>query len=171
MLHFEPIPFPSAVLDTSPVLEFATFFGVSPTFVGNVDKFLTQASEPTPEGYYGHAYGEVVEQNVKKHAEQENGTGSNALVLFIGWESKEAHMSFRETEQFKANIGLLREGNEGVEMVSREFFVVLGILVVWDGRVLTLCSFISRRLRRLRICRFCIRTGLPVVMRALAWRR
>lgn len=56
---------------------------------------------------------------MKKHAEQDGlGEGSNALVLFIGWESKEKHLEFRETEQFKRNVGLLREGAEGVEMVS-----------------------------------------------------
>lgn len=129
------------------MIEFATFFGVEPGFGDNVGKFLTQAGSPTPAGYYGHAYGPSVEDDLNKHAEQEVGEGSNAIVLLIGWESKEKHMEFRETEQFKENIALLRSGAKGAEMVS------LSVSVTEDERrVLMSCSSISRRLRRLIVC-------------------
>lgn len=41
-----------------------------------------------------------------------------AVVLVIGWESKEAHLAFRETDTFKENIHFLRQGMGGAEMVS-----------------------------------------------------
>jgi heme-degrading monooxygenase HmoA len=69
---------------------------------------------PNMEGYLGHAYGPVVEE-----IEKEEGAGmGKAVVLCIGWESKERHMAFRETESFKENIHFLREGVTGAELVS-----------------------------------------------------
>jgi heme-degrading monooxygenase HmoA len=75
--------------------------------------------EGKPEGYLGHAYGETVE-DVKKHADQakEDVKEAKALVLLIGWESKEIHMKFRESELFKEQIHLVREKQGGVELVS-----------------------------------------------------
>lgn len=43
------------------------------------------------------------------------------LFLAIGWQSIEAHMAFRETEAFKNNIGLLREGVKASEMHHVKF--------------------------------------------------
>ncbi len=42
-------------------------------------------------------------------------------MLLIGWESKEAHLRFRETEVFKKHIYLLREKTTGAEVVSDLF--------------------------------------------------
>jgi hypothetical protein len=42
-------------------------------------------------------------------------------VLLIGWESKDAHMQFREKEAFKKHIYLLREKTSGGEVVSDAF--------------------------------------------------
>lgn len=47
----------------------------------------------------------------------EEGKGS-AVVLCLGWESKDAHLRFRdESSVFQENIWLLREGNKGAEVV------------------------------------------------------
>ena len=60
-------------------------------------------------------YGPVVEE-----VEKEEGAGKGkAVVLCIGWESREKHMAFRETETFAKNIHFLREGVKGTEIVSK----------------------------------------------------
>jgi quinol monooxygenase YgiN len=51
------------------------------------------------------------------HEEVEyKGVKGKAAVIAIGWTSKEAHMSFRETQTFKENIGLLRGDAKAIEM-------------------------------------------------------
>ncbi len=113
LFHFAPKPFPPLVLAMAPVIEIATFFHTEDFFLSNVDKFMT-ATSPHMEGYLGHAAGPVIEE-----IEKEGGAGKGkAVVLCIGWESKERHMAFRETETFKRNIHFLREGMKGSEMVS-----------------------------------------------------
>jgi len=92
-------------------------FAAEEGLVGNVAKFMESVGEP--EGSVGYSYGATVESDVVKHGEQGSGAnGSQAVVLLIGWESKDAHMRFRETETFKKYVGLLREKNGGAEMVS-----------------------------------------------------
>jgi quinol monooxygenase YgiN len=46
------------------------------------------------------------------------GEKSRALVGVLGWDSVEAHMAYRETDQFKNTIGLIRgmEGLKGIEV-------------------------------------------------------
>jgi hypothetical protein len=68
--HFTPSPFPPNILTEAPVNEFATFFNVEPGFLSNVEKFISEALNPAPEGFFGIAYGETVEGDVVKHAEQ-----------------------------------------------------------------------------------------------------
>lgn len=70
------------------------------------------------EGYYGTSFGESVEDDVEPHGEKEEKKQGKALVLCIGWSSKDAHMAYRETEGFKEKVPLLRKGMEGVEVVS-----------------------------------------------------
>jgi len=55
---------------------------------------------------------------VVKHAEQgvDGAKAGKAAVLLIGWESKEAHLRFREKEVFKKHIYLLREKTTGAEV-------------------------------------------------------
>jgi heme-degrading monooxygenase HmoA len=87
--------------------------------MSNVEKFVKVVEETKGEGYLGVAYGETME-DVKKHADQgkDGVKEGKAVVLLIGWESKELHMKFRETDTFKENIHFLREKTGGVEMVS-----------------------------------------------------
>jgi hypothetical protein len=113
LFHFAPKPFPPTLLRIAPAVEIATFFQTEEFFLSNVEKFMAAAA-PHMEGYLGHAYGPVIEE-----IEKEEGAGKGkAVVLCIGWESRERHMAFRETESFKENIHFLREGMKGSEMVS-----------------------------------------------------
>jgi hypothetical protein len=117
--HITTKPFPPTILGRAPVIEFATFYNIEPGFLSNVEKFVKVVEEVKGEGYLGVAYGETME-DVKKHADQGKGDvkDGKAVVLLIGWESKELHMKFRETDTFKENIHYLREKQGGVEMVS-----------------------------------------------------
>jgi len=59
-------------------------------------------------------YGETMEELSK----EEGGEKGKAATLCIGWDSKEKHMEYRESENFKENIGLLRVKNKGASVVS-----------------------------------------------------
>ncbi|KAH6690233.1 hypothetical protein BKA61DRAFT_684526 [Leptodontidium sp. MPI-SDFR-AT-0119] len=110
-------PFPPKIPTSAPVIEFATFLDTKPHFLDNVDKFMKAVG--VPEKCYGGAWGDSVETDVGKHVD--GSVKGKVTVLLIGWESKEAHMEFRETETFAENIGLLREGMGGVEMFHVSF--------------------------------------------------
>ncbi|PBP20700.1 hypothetical protein BUE80_DR008598 [Diplocarpon rosae] len=117
-IHFHHVAFqsvPTNIIDQASVVEFATFFDTTDVFEANVTKFLEAAE--TPEGYHGGAWGPSIEADVGKHAD---GTlKGKAVVLIIAWDSKELLLKFRETETFRKNIDLLREGTKGAEIVSR----------------------------------------------------
>ena len=49
------------------------------------------------------------------------GKKGKGYVGLLGWESVEAHMSFRETQKFKDNIHLLREDTLGMEVHHTKF--------------------------------------------------
>jgi hypothetical protein len=110
--HFRPTPFPPTILAQAPCIEFATFQDAEGGFLSNVEKFTKILAEGKPSGYLGHTYGPVVEKISGK-----DGTEGNAVRLLIGWQSKEKHMEFRDTELFKDNVALLREKNGGAEVV------------------------------------------------------
>ncbi|KAH7364654.1 hypothetical protein BKA65DRAFT_447702 [Rhexocercosporidium sp. MPI-PUGE-AT-0058] len=115
--HVAFTPFPPKILTSAPVIEFVTFLDTKPHFMDNVSKFMKAIG--MPEKCYGGAWGESVEADVGKHVD--GSVKGKAVVLVIGWESKEAHMAFRETEVFEKSIGLLREGMGGVEMFHVPF--------------------------------------------------
>ncbi|KAG4439660.1 hypothetical protein IFR05_004857 [Cadophora sp. M221] len=123
-VHYHHIafqPFPPKILTLAPVIEFATFLDTKPHFIDNVSKFMKGIG--VPEKCYGGVWGESVEGDVGKHVVDGDGGSvkGRAVVLVIGWESREAHMLFRETESFRENVGLLREGMGGVEMFHVPF--------------------------------------------------
>ncbi|KAN0122132.1 hypothetical protein V8E51_000458 [Hyaloscypha variabilis] len=134
LFHITPTPFPPSILRLAPVIEFAAFYSPDPIFLGNMGKFAGNLEEKRKEGlidgFYGTAYGESVEDGVVKHAEQgeeqrvKEEKGGKVVVAFIGWESKEKHLAFRETETFKQNIGLLRGNNRGAELFHVKFVAV-----------------------------------------------
>jgi hypothetical protein len=110
--HFTP---PPSLLSKVPVVETVTIYLASPEFYAeNLTKFANAVRESSTAGLRGVEIGEVVEELAK----EEGGEAGRACKLFIGWESVEDHMAFRETEVFKENVELLREGNGGIEMVS-----------------------------------------------------
>jgi len=127
-VHFHHAPFtphPLTLLTSAPCIEVATFYNAAPDFVGNVEKFASALKEGKPEGYFGATYGKVLEEDVVKHKDVGQGVGgAKAVVLLIGWESREVHLQFRETPLFKENIGLLREKNGGAELFHVSFKAV-----------------------------------------------
>jgi len=109
--HFLPMPFPPTILSRAPVMEVATFYQTSPQFPSNVEKFVS-IIDGKADGCLGVTFGNVVEE-----IEKEPGTGKGkAMLLAIGWESREKHVAFRETSTFKENVHLLRDGMKDVEM-------------------------------------------------------
>jgi hypothetical protein len=126
LFHIVPTPFPPKVLSLAPCIEFVTFFSTSPDFLANVEKFadVLEKNKGKIDGYLGYSYGESVEE-VVKHAEQNTAeTKAKAITALLGWESREKHLAFRETEVFRENIGLLRENNRGAEMFHIPFTAV-----------------------------------------------
>ncbi|CAL3968821.1 unnamed protein product [Diplocarpon coronariae] len=114
-VHFHHVTFQpllTKIIDKAPVVEFATFFDTTDDLQVNVPKFFEAAG--TPEGYHGCAWGPSIQTDVGTHAD--GSLKGKAVVLLIGWDSKEAHLKFMETETFSKNIGLLREGMKGAEV-------------------------------------------------------
>ena len=74
----------------------------------NFRKFLEKAIVDA-EGLVAEAHGWVVEEITY------NSMKSNAFVLFMGWDSVEKHMAYRETTSFKESIHLVRDGVRGLE--------------------------------------------------------
>lgn len=95
----------------------ATIYGISDlsTYTSAVEKFI-ENTKPVAAGigFQGAIFGPVIEDIAK---DGENVKGS-AFKLCIGWTSIEAHMRFRETDAFKKNIHLLREGSTGAALVN-----------------------------------------------------
>ncbi|XMA09225.1 hypothetical protein WAI453_002016 [Rhynchosporium graminicola] len=118
--HFHHIafsPFPPSILTTAPVTEFVTFLDTTPSFPSNVSKFMSAVG--IPDGCYGGVWGESIETDIGKH--EDGSLKGRVVVLAVGWESKDAHLRFTETEKSNENIGLLGEGLGGVEMFHVPF--------------------------------------------------
>lgn len=60
------------------------------------------------EGFRAASCGWVVED--VEHESLGDGKKGRVFKVVLGWDSVEHHMRFRETEVFKENAGLLREG-------------------------------------------------------------
>lgn len=120
MLHVDFEPAGSYTKATSaPVTEVATFYFGSKEapadYLDGVRKFaeIFDDKEITSAGFLGAALGLSHEDNLKSPKE---GLEGRAAVLVIGWESVEAHMKVRETQLFKDNIHLLRNGVKDAEV-------------------------------------------------------
>ncbi|KAF4975557.1 hypothetical protein FZEAL_7672 [Fusarium zealandicum] len=114
--HVTVNPFPPEdILDKtrSPVTEVLLHFFPSDydvasraTATRRLEQFAGRALKASPH-WRGISYGWSVESDVPVKGDE---TKSGALlVAFIGWPSVEAHQKFRETDDFKDNIALLRE--------------------------------------------------------------
>jgi hypothetical protein len=77
---------PPSIIGRAPCTEVATFFKVEDSFLENVEKFAKALDEGKPEGYYGAAYGKVIEKIIK-HGDiaKDDAEPSNAVVLLIGY--------------------------------------------------------------------------------------
>lgn len=127
--HIRPNPFPATILSRAPCIEFLTFYGIEPGFTANVEKFFASFDQFKIDGLVGYTWCEVLEDNVATHTEvlrgKKEGEGDGkALVVFIGWETREARVRYRETEGFKNNNYLLMEKCREAEMVSFLTFYV-----------------------------------------------
>ncbi|KAH6952961.1 hypothetical protein DER45DRAFT_617334 [Fusarium avenaceum] len=76
------------------------------TATRRLEEFAGRALK-TSRDWRGISYGWSVENDVPIRGDEAN--SGAMLAAFIGWPSVEAHQKFRETDDFKDNIGLLRE--------------------------------------------------------------
>ncbi|KAK4553379.1 hypothetical protein LTR86_009436 [Recurvomyces mirabilis] len=106
----------------APATEIATFYfdGEPPSnYLEDVEK-CAKIIEKEADGFLGAAVGITYETLEKE------GVKGKAAVLAVGWQSKEAHMAFRETQCFKDNIHLLRGGAKKITMWHVQFMEYQG---------------------------------------------
>ena len=114
--NLKPHPPSAAISSThSPVTECLTcyFSSLDSSFEENFNRFVAAASEDTA-GIRAAAGGWLVEDI--EHEKIGPGKKGKAFAAFLGWDSVEAHKKFRETDTFKDNIHLLREGPVALEV-------------------------------------------------------
>ncbi len=108
----------------APVTEVATFYfdgGPPEDAYESCKKFIEICEKEEPEKkIYRWAYGTTHEEIEK------DGVKGKGAVLLIGWDSKEDHMAFRETDVFKENIQLLRQTAKGIEAHHTQFMNFVG---------------------------------------------
>lgn len=114
LTHVDFQPSPSILHNalSAPVTELATFyFDSQPNsdWLANAAKAADWLRKDA-KGFLDIAYG-ITHETVEYQ-----GVKGKAAVIAVGWESKEAHMAFRETGTFKENIGLLRGDSKAIEM-------------------------------------------------------
>ncbi|KAK6604388.1 hypothetical protein H4I95_06291 [Botrytis cinerea] len=107
------------------VMEVAIFFDVEDVFLEGIEKFKSAMhklhAEKKIAGFLGVIdSGEVIEKIAKNKEAKEEEKG-RALVIMIGWESKEAHLAFRETKEFAESTVFLRKGTSGADMFHVAF--------------------------------------------------
>jgi hypothetical protein len=81
----------------------------------NAQQFGEKALNKCPD-VKGFSFGWGVENDFPVKGGEKGQTGS-VLTAFIGWPNIDAHLKFRETEDFKENVDLLR-GMEGLVKVA-----------------------------------------------------
>jgi len=104
-------PAPATASSRSPVTECLTLY--HPTNADTSafeEKWSASRSslEQHAEGYRASSAGWVVEELEYEHEV------CKAFAIFIGWDSVDAHMKFRDTDHFKKSIVPLREGLKGI---------------------------------------------------------
>ncbi|KAK5693508.1 hypothetical protein LTR97_010077 [Elasticomyces elasticus] len=105
-----------SILHTDFSLQIATFyFDREPVsdYTDNVAK-LDKALQGI-DGYLGYTIG-ITHETLEKEDVK-----GKAAVLTIGWQSREAHMAFRETQAYKDNIHLLRSNSKKITMWHVQF--------------------------------------------------
>jgi len=107
-------PRKTGLLTSAPCIELATFYGIEEGCMENIREFEQKA---VAEGCHGMVYGETMEEISK----EDGGEKAKAAILCIGWDSREKHMEYRESKNFKENIALLRVKNKGASVVHVKF--------------------------------------------------
>ena len=119
--NFHPHPPSNAVGSTSaPVTEVLTAYlsEKNEDYAANSRKF-GEMIKTKADSCKGVSSGWIVEKVT--HSSLGDGEKGNAYINVIGWESKEKHMQFRETQDFKDNIHLLRTNAKGLEVHHTAF--------------------------------------------------
>lgn len=104
-------PAPATASPRSPVTECLTLYHPTDVDTAAFEKRWSACRsmfEQHAEGYKASSTGWIVEE-----LEYEN-EKCKAFAIFIGWESVEAHVKFRDTDHFKKSIVPLREGLKGI---------------------------------------------------------
>lgn len=126
--YLKPHATTAATKLAAPVTEFVTFY--FPSSISSDDKkdfdeamasFL-DAPQQHADGFRGASTGWIVEE--VEHASVGKGRG---YVAALGWNSVEAHMAFRETDEFKKAIAPIREKAKGSVMYHIKFQEKSGI--------------------------------------------
>ena len=104
---------------SAPVTEIATFYfdgGPRSDAVETVEKFVKAWEAEIGEGKVRYAYG-ITHEEIEK-----DGVKGKGAILLVGWESREEHMKFRETDVFKTKAAeMLRQNCGAVEMHHTQF--------------------------------------------------
>jgi len=100
---------------SAPVTELVRVYmkSQSSSMEGNAQKLFEVLNEHAP-GFVGGVSGWVVED--VEHEKLGPGVKGKVFAAAVGWQSVDAHMNFRETEQFKSNIHLLTDEATAVDM-------------------------------------------------------
>lgn len=117
--NFDPHP-PTAALSTNaPVTEVLTAYFTSKddSYEGNVRKLLDAFKDI--EGFRAASSGWVMEDVAHEKIGSEK--KGKAFVALAGWDSVEAHQKARETDIFKNNAHVIREGPVALEMHHTTF--------------------------------------------------
>jgi len=104
-------PTPATSTSRSPVTECLTLYHPTNADTASFEEKWAACRanlEQHVEGYRASSGGWVVEE---VEYEQEK---CKAFAIFIGWESVDAHMKYKETDHFKKHIAPLREGLKGI---------------------------------------------------------
>jgi hypothetical protein len=83
--HIQATPHPPSIIGRAPCTEVATFYECEDSFLQKLEKFSKAVEEGKPKGYYGNAFGKVIEKIVRHRDIEKDGVeGSAAVVLLIG---------------------------------------------------------------------------------------
>jgi len=117
--HIAPKPFPSPALspNIAPTIEVFTAYFPADVSQADQDKYAAafeQFSKKGLPGKAGTSGGWSLEADIPN---PKDGKPGKVFLAFIGWASKEEHMEWREKEEFRSSIHLLREGPVTLEAV------------------------------------------------------
>jgi hypothetical protein len=107
---------PNAIVN-APVTEMLELYGCENSVLGNVKQFV--AGLHGTDGFRHAVWGESVEDDVVPGINE--GNKGKAVVLWVGWESKQKHEEWKKSEHAEKYLHLIREGRKEVEMHHSKF--------------------------------------------------